>query len=266
MKTIEEIYRAPSYAGGNPTERERFVWSYRSLRKPHYRGHARAPNQFSATEAAALALDWAASGRIRYADSAGGWNLPFKAYGSDAMRWIEAPAGCGLRFVGAAHDVARIEHTGWFLDDTQGETVAGAVYQMPARNGVPIFVAGYLDPWNDGPACLDFGGTFDDEKEAAHAADGIAERMAEESREYAAASRGRLEHDELADEIATSRTEALALIREIKATRQAICGSPSIIAALRRRLESFLFEIREARERRATLAHDFDHCAGWRDA
>jgi hypothetical protein len=181
------------------------------------------------------------------------------------MRWVEDPTACGLRLAGHADELARLDHTGWFVDDFQGETVRGVVYRLPSRKGVLRLVAGYADPFNDGPACLDFSETFDDEREAAWRADRIAERMAETEREYQATTSARLEHDELAETIAATRRDALALIREIKSGKEHLCDAPRIVAALRDRLASMLDEIRESRERRAELASDFDHLPAWQD-
>lgn len=135
----------------------------------------------------------------------------------DGCRWIEAPALVGLRFVGLYHDVDKsARHNGWWLDpDGMGETVSGVVYQLPARKGRTRFLAGMNDPFNDGSARLDMGmieaddwrainaarlrrnpkaksydlssQDVEDESarlEAARRGDRIAERYAEQEREY----------------------------------------------------------------------------------
>lgn len=131
---------------------------------------------------------------------------PFPAYGETACRWIENPESKGLRLVGFAHEVGStyerqaVNHNGWYMDNHQHETVKGIVYRLPARGGKCRFVAGHSDPHNgddhgNGPALVslevyesDATGahyeTPDAAFDAARAADGIAERMAETERNY----------------------------------------------------------------------------------
>lgn len=132
-------------------------------------------------------------------------NPDFEAYG-ETMRWVEKPEAFGLRLVGLAHEVApanyaylhnAVSHAGWFLDDFQEETVSGVVYQVPGKCGRARYMVGYADPWNDGSACLVMrliegekhnGDGYDPAlRDVARAADGIAELMAEDEREYRAA-------------------------------------------------------------------------------
>ena len=117
-------------------------------------------------------------------------NQPHAAYGHKLLRWIEAP-GDLWRFAGTSYAIARDEGygrdypKGWYTrHDDYNETTSGVVYQLPARNGVPQYVAGYSDPDNNGPAVLSFDETFEDKMEAARAANRLAELMAEESREH----------------------------------------------------------------------------------
>lgn len=56
-------------------------------------------------------------------------------------RWIEDPSAAGLRFVGFADEIAGLRHSGWYDEpDGEGDLYRGAVYQMPARDGCPVYV------------------------------------------------------------------------------------------------------------------------------
>lgn len=201
----------------------------------------------------------------------------FAAFGERHMRWIESPSAAGLRFVGYCDKIAdrAIRHTGWFLgDDMQDETARGVVFRMAGRNGRARYIAGYQDPCNgsadrDGPVCLSFDvhigdaditSSWDEDsaaRDAAYAADGIAERMAESERDYRRAQHAGMKHAELGEDVARMRRSALALIREIKSHKSVVCDAPAIVAALRDRLESIVDAIREAREERRDLLADF---------
>lgn len=85
-----------------------------------------------------------------------------------------------------ADTVARLGHTGWFLDpDGDGDTARGFVLTLPHGRG---FLAG----WALGVGMvgeLD-SSVYGDETDAAHAADSMAETVAEQERDY------RENHDE----------------------------------------------------------------------
>lgn len=119
--------------------------------------------------------------------------------GNTSRRWIESTERASLRFVGFADELANLSHTGWYTDDdgSNGETLRGAVWQLPARSGRAQYIAGYMDPNNDGAAMVDFdiiegklGGAeaydydSDSKRDTARQADGIAECAAETERDY----------------------------------------------------------------------------------
>lgn len=89
----------------------------------------------------------------------------------------------GLRFSYADEiSGAGIRHTGWFCDDYQGQTIRGIVARLTRGRG---FLAG----WTMGESMvsdLDTTSIYDDETEAARAADSLAESAAEAQREYEA--------------------------------------------------------------------------------
>lgn len=107
-------------------------------------------------------------------------NQPFKV-GAFLCAWHENPP---FRRVGYADQIARsIRHNGWYCseDDVTGERARGVVYRLNHARG---FVAGMEDPCNGGPAAvLEMNCIYDDETDAALAADRLAERYAEDQRD-----------------------------------------------------------------------------------
>ena len=74
-------------------------------------------------------------------------------------------------------DVARSGHTGWFTDTDGGEKARGIVARIPHGR----FIAGYH--WSSNDERAYFPEVYDDETEAARAADSHAESFAESARE-----------------------------------------------------------------------------------
>jgi len=223
---------------------------------------------YRAADALDLAHHDLLRGKVRYgrARRAVAYNPEFAAYGESRLRWIENVTD-GLRLVGYADELARLDHTGWYLDDYCGDTVRGAVWQLPGRHGEPLYVAGYADPWNDNAACLSFDDLTDDKATAAQWADAIAERMAEAERDYQRAASAGFEFGELAEDIARRRREILDLLRERKAVAGPACGTlPTICTALRERITANVKAIGEARKRRAELLEAFGREPAFRDA
>lgn len=255
--SFKEIWNRQSYAGGTPSAAELLVWSYRYH-------HAKAQfsiqrNTDNAVESLRRARADAAAVKTRYLSSLpagyGTSGKPFAAYGSKHMRWIESPATAGLRFVDYADKLAELGHTGWYLQNGDyTESVRGVVYSMAARDGAERFVGGYADPYNDGPVCLDFSDIRDSDRDAARAADHIAERMAKETREYEAAYQAGARWADLGTEIESSRATVKALLAERKAARSAkLLTYPTICAAIRTAVRNALGDIENARQERAKL-------------
>jgi len=131
---------------------------------------------------------------------------PWKISGSSLFaRWHENPKNV-FRLVGKAHDIVSLGHTGWYLDEDGGETTHGLVFRLNNNKG---FLAGGSDPDNDAAAYIETheNGTpyvYDSSDEAARAADLLAERYAESSREAEIEARKELkaqEEKEEADEL-----------------------------------------------------------------
>jgi len=84
----------------------------------------------------------------------------------------------GLRWEWADEASKHIRHTGWFCDDFQSETIRGLVMTLPHGRG---FLAG----WSMGEHMASEVGhyIYSDKSDAAHAADSLAERVAELNQE-----------------------------------------------------------------------------------
>lgn len=134
------------------------------------------------------------------------WQKPLTgATNPDGMKWIEDPE--------TAFRLVKTCDTGWYLDrEFMDETVHGVVYQLPHGR----FIAGYADPHNDGPACLDVTTIHDNESDAERMADEHARIMAEHESEYQeawrAGSRARM-----------IRADATAAARQWKEDARAVC-------------------------------------------
>jgi len=126
--------------------------------------------------------------------------ITYNPGGDKGMRWIEN-IGDGLR-VYEAHTVnTRIRHTGWFVDDYQEGMVCGLVVQLPARkgsggDGPEMYYPGVSDAWNDGCGVVDFTQCTADKLDCARWADSMAERYAEEEREYQQTESERVRREE----------------------------------------------------------------------
>lgn len=175
-----------------------------------------------------------------------GINPRFEIFGSKHARWIEnADRYFRIANDNAGLDGTRNSHYGWYLDEDCIETVHGAVLQLPARNGSPQYVPAVADPWNDGAYLVFLDDIYDEEREAAGAADEYARLYAEDVREENARARRELELEELA-----------ADKERLRATHSAICkgladtdAPASVTNAARWRLAEIRKEYRQVVER-----------------
>lgn len=223
-----------------------------------------------------------ASGKARYPAPMTGHKMRAgHDYDKPGSVYVENPESFGLRLVGRVQaDTPRGDvwdkrgDSGWF-DNPHGESfkdgsglIYGLVYQLPARKGRSRFVAAYQNGCNDSGALIDFGTVYisepgrtwgsgqDDDaaREAARAADHMAEKAAESEREYQTAWRAGSDYAEKGQDIAQTRKELLAILAE----RRAVKGNgeyPALCAAIRSQVESLLETIAEARTKRADLAN-----------
>ena len=188
-------------------------------------------------------------------------------HGYKNVRWVENVSR-GLRLVGFADEVARsIDHKGWFTEDDgdNGEVMRGIVYALPGRHGLPQYVYGYADPCNDDCALLCFDNPKLTKMEAAIAADRFAEICAEHARDYNRAWQAGARFNDLGDDIASLRREALALGAEMRGARKANLYTPRICAALRGEIASIYRRIQKARKERAELLDNFGSCEGFKE-
>lgn len=196
----------------------------------------------------------------------------------ERLAYIDKPESFGLRHVGNVEaeshggrdTFSRRDSCGWYTDphgdvfrDGTG-LVWGVVYQLPARDGCARFVAGYQFGGQDGGPCLDLGNVYtsesmrgeecapqdhDDARDAARAADSMAERAAEQEREYQTAWALGRAYDDARQEALEARTAALALLKERRAAKAKAGGLlPAICAAIRDSVAGHVETIREARE------------------
>jgi hypothetical protein len=163
-------------------------------------------------------------------------------FSEDGRRgFIPVQALEGLRQTGMAHDIVRLKHTGWYADAYCSELYCGQVWQMPARNGSPRYIAGYVEQDAEyaviesekGQFCI-----YDDKEEAARSADYLAEKCAERQREYSEAERAENDAMELKDD---AKTAVHAIVKALKDQKQvgALAGSLC---------EYLVDELQEARE------------------
>lgn len=114
-------------------------------------------------------------------------------------------------FVDESSD-ARIEHTGWFADPWQWDTIRGIIVRLPHGK----YLTGYYV--KDSGERVYFPEVYDDERTAVYAADGAAERVAEKEMEYR-------EREEAARELAETVRDSKTRLRECLALRNHKCFS-----------------------------------------
>lgn len=184
--------------------------------------------------------------------------ITYNPVASSGFRWIEN-VSCGLRLVGKAHDIIRLDHTGWYINSFY-ETCYGIVYQLPARNGKTQFVPAVSDPWNADCALVDFSQIEDEKESAASRADSMAESYAEECRENDAKAQAEGETECLQAEIKEERKTILSLCLELKAARRVLrdCEAfKTLNTAIREKISNSLSDIRKHRERIEALANNY---------
>lgn len=198
----------------------------------------------------------------------------------------------GLRNSQKAADFLGRDAGGYYADSYQENICAGLVAQLPSRNGKSRFVAGYQFSESDGNGIGTFDlsrifeSDFEEErdlarrqigkaywrpemeapgywaqaahetarKEAARAADSMAESAAEKERDYQEAWRAGSDWQEAQAAEGELRREALAILAERRAARSINPAAfPALCAALRDKVESILSDIKESREKRAEL-------------
>lgn len=153
----------------------------------------------------------------------------------------------GLREYKFSDEILDLRHTGWFRDSSQDSTYRGQVWRLPARDGAERFIAGYMD--SDGGLAIIEPEAFDCERDAARRADHMAERDAQEEREYderwQEASRANDAREEARDALKLARSKARGMIKAIRAQGIIV---PELCAILVERMKEARDEMREAIE------------------
>lgn len=186
----------------------------------------------------------------------------------ERKNYISAPWGLvdGWRDVGDSSDIITMRHNGWYADADGDETYRGHVWQLPARNGSPQYVAGYVEDQGRSVGgtraggyvvlCVDRGALelFDDKEDAARAGDGLAERNAERDREYSErwreASDADSDRDDARGKLKGARAHArsiVAALRELPPVADGVADAFSVARAqLRASLDDARDDMREA--------------------
>lgn len=165
------------------------------------------------------------------------WKRPTFNPWNGTCRFVDNNELDNYRFVGEAHKVAprSIRHTGWWCDEYQDTKATGVVFLLPHGR----YIYGYKLSDQDG-AYLDFDYT-DCEITAANMADDMAQRVAEEEREYHEKADREFALSEARERLSELRHEILRLVHELKSYNH----RPTIDRALQYRLMSLLKERRE---------------------
>lgn len=168
-----------------------------------------------------------------------------------ARRFFENQTDADLRFAGWADAHVRLRHTGWYADNHNEEIFRGAIFRLSAKGRQARFVAGYGESMNDG-FVLDLTGVWvNDLFGAAREADRLAERAAEDARDYEARESASIRIDEIAGELVSIRTDILTLCRSIRQACPGIGHHQPIRKVLRTTLQSH-------RQNRAALVRERD--------
>lgn len=236
-----------------------------------------------ASIALAKAREDAAANKQRYSTSgdASYQNSPSERSG----RWIEDPSAAGLRFVGWSDELSGIDHFGWYLnDDDQDEVARGCVYQLPARNGRPIYIEAIRvgstgrnrRSWSDQSSGRDSGcaivylnenhegkpGYTDNEKakrDAAHGADEEARIYGEHEREYQRAWQAGSRAADLLEHIKDDSSTIKGLVAELRQLKTIVPvqSAPLACQTLRATIKTLASNIRQARARIEKLRDEY---------
>ena len=174
-------------------------------------------------------------------------------------RWVEHISD-GLREVDEASKIIRLDHTGWFVDNFQDETVHGIVYRLPARDGKEQFAPAVNDPWNQDCALVDFHSITDDKEDAARWADSMAERYAEKEREFQAEESAKMRIEDINEEIKKEYQEFRRISRELRANCAVIQGIEVIRELVRDKwkvTKATIHRLRTERERIETYGIEY---------
>lgn len=203
------------------------------------------------------------------------WQKPtILANGKDSLSWnekqnvlyVDSLENAPVVLAGDAHTLAKIDHTGWYVDQFCDDVLKGAVVAIRnprTLNGeddntgnkthLQFYPATYCTAW-DG-ATIYISEVYETAREAAYRADRIAERLAEDEREYQAKEQAQIDIDEAKAEIHKMNREFLALRAETKQAGQSY--TPHVCEAIREKLSDILDERERLFDRIAKLQDNF---------
>ena len=175
-----------------------------------------------------------------------------------AKRFFQSEQDIGLRRVGWSDEHLHIRHTGWYSDNYQEETFRGVVFRLTARpGGRERFVAGYFESMSEG-FVLDLSEIWEDDLTgAAQEGDRLAERAAEEARDFEAKDAAALRIEEIGEELKGIRSEILELCQSIRKACPEIGQHKPIRSALRRALQGLLRDRNSLISERQDLEDDY---------
>lgn len=200
-------------------------------------------------------------------NKAGPWHGPQSS--GPGLVYFEKP-GEVFRNIKPAHEVGgrynRLDiPRGYYGDNDSGNLCVAYVVQLRGRNGEAFFLPGFrFEESDDSGLTIDTRGrAFESakgdnweqaEREAARAADSLAESHAEQEREYDSAWQAGRQWAELKEEEEGQRTQALAILAERRAARGLNPAAfPSICEALRGQIKKACRRIAKSRKERAEL-------------
>lgn len=244
------------------------------------------PGARNAPYALKLARADVAAGKARYpftAVSGRPWGGVSWQADKPGLAHVDNPESHGFRLVGEVNSEPRggdwwntRGKSGWIADPYGDYSLKsgwglcwGVVYQLPGRRGTSRFVAGYVFGDTDGGPTLDLGTVYseamggdwgycsatdlDAARDAARAANHMAEQAAERERLYQAAASAGARWAELGDEIRDMGKTLNAMVRDCRKARALASDFPAIRDAMAARYAGLLSDIRKARAKRDKL-------------
>lgn len=209
---------------------------------------------------------WRDVRRTTFKGFAGYFGLADRGFNTDSrgkrepIIYAHHPESFAVRRIRDAHEIARMNHTGYYLDDDCYALCIGIVASLPHGR----FLAGYrLSEFGEHVLYLD--SIFDDEDSAARCADSLAEHYAEGEREYNEKWREASDLDDRIDEKIQELKECreehkrgIRARRVIKASfdpaaREVYYSAVSASQSTRHDAAEVIAEIRKARESRAAI-------------
>ena len=170
-----------------------------------------------------------------------------------------------FRYVGSFADIvsSRNGHTGYYCDNEYGDargTQRGHVLQLTGRDHKPCYIPATDNTQSYGVTLYPLD-QYDTAADAARAADGYAERVAESEREYDYAWQAGNRYADVMQEQADIRTDIIETVRDLRAMRTTAIEADADKPALRRLCAKLRAEVVHNRAKVAELwekRHDIE--------